>query len=125
MDRVRVLIVEDEKIVQRLCQRLLSNLDCELSLAGTVSEGVKTIEECAVDILITDLKLPDGTGVEVIRKFKEKFRDKQVIIMTGSLTPEERLSHADCIGGSHYLLKPFDINEFKGVVSNAVHDLAA
>ena len=115
-----VLIVEDENLIQRLCKRLMADLDVDLIFVSTIQEGLDVIENTPLDLLITDLKLPDGSGVDVFLRFKRKYEGKDAIIMTGSLTPEEQLSHAERYGSYKFLRKPFDIEDFRSAVTSAI-----
>lgn len=102
-----ILIVEDELIIRRLCERLLSAPDRRLILVDSVDRAYQAIEQEDIDALLTDLRLPDGNGVDVIKRFKEKYPHKGVVIMTGSPSPENHIAPI-----AHFqiecLTKPFD-----------------
>ena len=80
----KILLVEDEQIIQVLCRRLLGQMGFDLRVAGSVAEAGEAIKDYPPDLLITDLRLPDGDGVEVIMLLKERAADAKVIIVTGS-----------------------------------------
>ena len=115
----KILVVDDEEVIRQLCQRLLGKLGFDLILAGTVEAALSTIDQSTLDLLVTDLKLPDGSGTEIIFHFKNKFQTSGVVVMTGSATPEDRL--ASCAGlVSSSLMKPFDKGSFISAVTNAL-----
>ncbi|MCB4756600.1 MAG: response regulator [Elusimicrobia bacterium] len=120
MNKKSILIVEDEGIIQRLFLRLLGPLGHGLVCAGGLAEGIQKMKVQRLDLLITDLKLPDGAGIDVIRHFKEKFPRSDVLIVTASLTPEEQLRRASAMGVTKYLYKPFEAKELLSAVRSAL-----
>ena len=116
MTQKRILILEDEIVIQRLCERLLAKTGHELLFARTLKTAFEAIEKKDLDLFISDLKLPDGNGVEAIRRFKEKYPNKRVIIMTGSLSPENRMRAIEDLNISLFLYKPFDNIDFEATV---------
>ncbi len=116
----RILIVDDEEVIRRLLGRLFSNAPYDLVMAGSVQEGLAKVAEQDFHLLITDLRLPDGDGVTVIRRFKEKFPSSKVIIMTGSLTPEDRLTEVNDVPITECLSKPFELDVLRRVVMKAM-----
>ena len=61
----KILIVEDEEIIRRLFQRILSKTEYQLVLVENVTDAFKMIQSEKFDLLITDLRLPDGHGLDV------------------------------------------------------------
>jgi DNA-binding NtrC family response regulator len=116
----KILILEDEGSIRKLCQRLLANWGYELTMVARVDEAFKSIDEKEFDLLITDLKLPDGNGSSVVQKFKMRFPNSKAIIMTGSITPNEDTLKELGDTVLPYLLKPFQIEEFMQVVQSAL-----
>ncbi len=118
----KVLVVEDEKVMQILVARLFKRGDfsVELSTVGTIKEGLDFIDKNDFALLVTDMSLPDGRGVDVIRRFRDKFPNAPIIVMSGSLTIEVEV---DAIGGakvSTCLQKPFSVDAFHAAVSQAL-----
>ncbi len=122
MDQKTILIVEDEEIIRHLCKRLLEDQGHELVFAQLVQEALTISNTLSPDVLITDLKLPDGNGVDVIRGVKEKHKDIQLIVMTGSPTPEDSLGSIENLGPYQFLHKPFTNESFKQAVLTALAD---
>jgi len=120
MDKKKILVVEDEEIIRKLCKRLLSKLGHEVSAVGTLKEAEKKVEEIEWDLLISDLKLPDGSGVDMIRFFKKRFPQKKALIITGSLTPDRCSEPVGDIGVIDCIAKPFDIDQFISAVKKAL-----
>ncbi|MFC1521523.1 response regulator [Elusimicrobiota bacterium] len=115
-----ILIVDDEEVVRQLCKRILEEDKYELVFAESVQEASEKIKSLHVDLLIVDMKLSDGDGIEVISKFRQKFSDTQIFIITGSFTPEDVLEQAAKFKVSHVLPKPFNITDLKMAVERAL-----
>ena len=73
----------------------------------------------AVDMVITDVKLPDGDGIEILRHVKSAFPETVVVVMTAFGSTETAVA-ALKLGAHDYLIKPFDVEELKIVVRNAL-----
>ena len=116
----RILIVDDEEVIRRLLGRLFSKDAYDLVMAGSVQEGLAQVDAQDFHLLVTDLRLPDGNGVAVIRHFKERFPSSKVIIMTGSLTPEDRLSDVNDVPIMECLSKPFELDVLRRAVMKAM-----
>jgi len=119
MSPKKILIVEDEEVIRRLCGRLLSKAGRELLLVETVQEAFDAIKNNEWDLLVTDLRLPDGHGVDVILRFKEKFPDRKALIITGSPTPEDRLSQIESLY-VECIFKPFEPPVLEAAVRKAL-----
>ena len=119
MSPKKILIVEDEEVIRRLCGRLLSKAGRELILVETVQEAFDTIKNNELDLLVTDLRLPDGHGIDVIKRFKEKFPEKNAIIITGSPTPEDRLHQIEELN-IECIFKPFEPPVLEAAVRKAL-----
>lgn len=115
----KILIVEDEEVIRALFRRLIAPLGHETIFA----EGVKkALESIAVlddlDLLITDMKLPDGSGIEVIEAFGSMYPGTRVLIVTGSPTSESMAGQLQEMGFSekNILFKPFEKRDFESVL---------
>src|SRR5260370_16531609 len=74
-----------------------------------------------VDLVITDVKLPDGDGIEILRHVKAASPETVVIVMTAYGTTEPAVA-ALKLGAHDYLLKPFDVHDLRIVVPNSLRD---
>ena len=113
----KILVVEDESVIQTLVQRAIDPMKCRVISVGSIQEGKEQIDQADFDLLVADLRLPDGSGVETIRHFKTRCPGASVIIITGSLTPEERLKQVEDLKISDCIFKPFELQ----VLRKAVH----
>ncbi len=91
-----------------------------MTLAGTVGEAEASLKRGAPDLLITDLRLPDGHGVDVIRSLRTLSQEARIIVITGSLTPEDRLYKESRLGIDECICKPFEIEELQAAIQKCL-----
>ena len=104
-DTVRVALVDDHEIVRRGLRELLEGAGLEVvGEAGTVAEAVRRMPALHPDVVLLDMQLPDGTGVEVCRDVRSALPDTRVLILT-SFDDDEALFASILAGASGYLLK--------------------
>jgi DNA-binding response OmpR family regulator len=116
----RILLLEDEPVVRELFKRLLGAAPYALTLAPTVKDGLRETEGGVFDLLISDLRLRDGSGIEVIRRFRDKFPNVPILVVTGSLTPEERIAQVSELGIRECIQKPFELQTMQRAVEEAL-----
>lgn len=104
--RPRMLVVDDEN-GPRQSLRMLFKDQYEVLLAGNVAEAVKMLDHEAVDIVITDIRMPNQTGMDLLREVRRHYPDIQVIILTGYGQLETAMEALE-FGAAAYLEKPFD-----------------
>ena len=75
----RLLVVDDALDTREVLQRNLSLQGFQVFAAGNVAEAVRLLESIAVDLVITDLKMPGATGLDLVRHVRENFKDTDVI----------------------------------------------
>ena len=104
---IRILVVDDHEIVREGMKLLLSE-EADLELlgeAGTAKEALAQTETLHPDVVLMDLMLPDGNGIDVTKQLKQTYPNTQVIILTGSFGDELRVREALQAGAIGYLLK--------------------
>ena len=106
MDKGRILIIDDEEIVRASCSRILLPEGYTVKTANNAKNGLALLETNSLDLVLTDLKMPDMDGLEVLRNIKEKWPETEVIIMTGYGTVKTAV-RAMKIGVFDYIEKPF------------------
>jgi DNA-binding NtrC family response regulator len=115
----RILVVDDEEIVLRSCQRILGGGAYEVETAQDGLEALKKIAGDHFDVLVLDIMMPKIGGLEVLQRVKESHPDIDVIMITG-LSQIETAVKAMKLGAFDYLPKPFDPDELKLVVQRAL-----
>ncbi len=78
----RVLIIDDEEKLRTLLTRIISLEGFEVLEAGDCKTALKKLEQHDIDVVLCDVKLPDGNGVELAKKIKEKFPIPEIILLT-------------------------------------------
>ena len=117
MEKHHILIAEDENDIMEFLIDLLEE-DFKITSVLDVPAGLEEIEKQEFDIVITDLRMPGGSGLDILARAKQKSKDTEVIIITGYGTLET-VTEAMKLGISSYLLKPFSTQEFFGQVIRA------
>lgn len=109
---MRVLLVDDHEIVRQGLKALIdAQEDMEVvGEAGTVADAIRRVGFDDPDVVVLDVRLPDGSGVEACRDIRERFPDVHVLMLT-SFADEEALLSAIIAGASGYVLKRIKGNE--------------
>src|SRR6202167_5841699 len=110
-----VLIVEDEAKMRRLLELNLGEDGFTTLSAGDAESGLKLLRENAVDLVVTDLKLPGMNGLEFLQAIKRQNAAMPVVVMTAFDTVETAVE-AMKAGASDYVLKPFSLSEMRMVI---------
>lgn len=114
-----ILIIEDEKIMRITLEDFLKNNGYEVFSTDNGYEGLKIFEKTELDCVITDVKLPDIDGINVLEKIKKKDFMVPVIIITAYGTIKMAVS-AIKSGAFDYITKPFSLDEFLVVIERAL-----
>jgi DNA-binding NtrC family response regulator len=110
--KIRFVIVDDEQSIRRLCMTVGQGLGFECREAETAEAALESVEAVLPDIIVTDLKLPNLTGVELLRKIKEQLPRTEVAIMTGHGSIESAVE-AMRQGAYDYIEKPFRVEKLR------------
>ena len=106
---LRVLLVDDHEVVRRGLRALLEAQD-GIEVVGEVDTAADVVRQVgfnAPDVVVMDVRLPDGSGVEATRRVRQRFPDVAVLILS-SFADEEALMSSIEAGASGYLLKRID-----------------
>ncbi len=109
----KLLVVDDEDVMREFLLEVFESL--EPLGASDGKQALDLVRSEDVALVISDLKMPEMDGLELLRNIKQYDRDVKVIIITGFATPK---TAADCIqaGAADFLKKPFTINQIKAAV---------
>jgi DNA-binding response OmpR family regulator len=113
---VHVLLVEDHTDTRAVVSALLNRCGCRTVTAKNLSEARTRLEEMRFEILICDLNLPDGDGLDFVREAK-KLQPLKAIAMTGRDSEQERMAGLKA-GFDCYLTKPIDFRELQKALRN-------
>lgn len=104
----RIVLADDHPMIQAAVEAMLRGTDYELAAkAGTGAEALQAIEEQDPDIVVLDIQMPEGTGLDVLREIRSSGDDRKVVLLTASI---DELGFAEslklCVDG--VLLKSSD-----------------
>src|SRR5207244_13050381 len=105
----RILVVDDERSMRELLAIVLRREGYEVLLAENGKSAIATLEREQIDILISDIKMPDLSGVDVLRAAKRIDKDILGIMITAFASTETAVE-AMRLGACDYLSKPFDVD---------------
>jgi two-component system response regulator PilR (NtrC family) len=115
----RILVVDDERSMRELLQIVLRREGHQVRLAEDGPAAVAELEREPVDVLISDIKMPGMSGVDVLREAKRLDPDIVGIMITAYASTDTAVE-ALRLGAYDYLTKPFDVEELKAKVRNAL-----
>ena len=105
-----ILLVEDNKDIQELNKNLLETVGYNVYLAMNLASARQSINELAPDIIVLDIMLPDGNGLDFLGELRQSNNDTPVLLLTALGTTDEKVAGLRA-GGDDYLAKPYDYNE--------------
>ena len=117
----RILLVDDDPGLSEVIALLLEREGYGVELAGTVKQGLNLVEARKPDLVLTDLKLPDGTGLDVIAGVRAR-RPRLPLIMITSYSSMESAIEALRAGANDYVIKPFNNDEFLRAIGRALNE---
>ena len=117
-----ILAVDDAPNTLEVLERNLTSQGYQVFTAQSVPEAITILETTAVDLVITDLKMPGVSGLDLIRHVRENFKETEVIMITGYPTVEGAVK-AVKTGAEEYLTKPFTDEELLSAVRRAIDKL--
>jgi two-component system response regulator PilR (NtrC family) len=117
--RGRVLVVDDERSMRELLSIVLKREHYEVLLAENGAAAIAVLEREPVDLLISDIKMPDMSGVDVLRAAKRIDADMVGIMITAFASTDTAVE-ALRLGAYDYISKPFDVEALKAKVRNAI-----
>jgi len=111
----RILVVDDSEATLEVLQRNLTAAGYQVFTAPGVAEAIEILDGTALDLVITDLKMPRVSGLDLVRHTRENFKDTEVMVITGYPSIEGAV-HAVKTGAEEFLAKPFTDEELLSAV---------
>ncbi len=118
-NKPRLLIVDDDAEIVRLLKAVLASLNLELSTATTVRQVLQFLDERVPEIMLLDMRLPDGEGLDVVAEVRRRGAPCTVIAMTAHGTLDVAVE-AMRQGAHDFLTKPLDYERLKIIVGHAL-----
>lgn len=115
----KILVVDDEKSMREILQIFLKNEGYSVSIADNGASAIEAVKKDIFDLIITDMKMPKVTGLDLLKSVKEISSDIVVLIITAFGTTESAVD-AMKLGAYDYIQKPFQMDDIRLVVKNAL-----
>ncbi len=115
----RLLVVDDEPDLRTLYELTLLREGYEIDSAGSVAEALTLLQAGGYSAVITDMKLPDGSGLSLLRWLEQAGRPEKTIVITAFGSAENAVEALKA-GAFDYLTKPVDLRQFRQVVGSAL-----
>ena len=109
---MNLLVVDDEQHVRQLCADVAGHIGMKVTTVASAEEALGILENSAVDILITDLKLQESSGLDLLQQVRDAHREVAVIVLTQYGTIDSAVS-ATRLGAVDYVTKPFRVEELR------------
>jgi DNA-binding NtrC family response regulator len=118
LDPIKVLVVDDEEIMRNLMVKILEKAGYKVVTASGGEMAKRTLAEETVDIVLTDVKMPDMNGFDLLREIKSAYPHIAVIMMT-AYADSYTIKDALIAGADEYITKPFKHYEVTVVIERA------
>jgi DNA-binding NtrC family response regulator len=116
-----VLIVDDEDTSLRLCSDIAAEVGLRVRTAATTEQALEILDELPVDMVITDLRVPELGGLELLRRLREHYPGVAVLVLTQYGTIQTAVE-ATRLGAADYVTKPFHIDELRRKLQRLIHE---
>ena len=118
---IRILVIDDEPDLRTLYELTLLREGYQVRAAQSVKDAWLALGESQFDLVITDMRLPDGFGTEIIKGIRAQQRTERCVVITAHGSAQNAV---ECLkeGAFDYLTKPVDLKQFRSVVAAALQD---
>ena len=117
-----ILIVDDEDATRELCRDIASEMGLEVHTASTTNEALELLEQSPVDIVVTDLKVPQLGGLELLKRISASQPNTSVMVLTQYGTIETAVT-ATRLGARDYVTKPFHVEELRAKIERLIQSV--
>jgi len=114
-----ILVVDDEEMVRRVCAPVIESLGHQPLLAASAAEALEAVERQPVDLVLTDLRMPGMSGIELLQRLKAGNPEIEVAVMTVYASIASAV-HAIKLGAADYVTKPFSTEDLQRAVQRLV-----
>lgn len=121
LSSAQILVVDDEPDLRTLYELTLLRAGYQVETAESLAEAFQQLSERQFDVIITDMRLPDGLGMALIRQIKAQQRKERCVVITAHGSAENAVESLKA-GAFDYLTKPVDLKQFRAVIASAVQE---
>ena len=118
-EQIRVLVVDDEADIRELLDLTLARMGLASDCAGSVADAKQMLAQTQYKLCLTDMRLPDGEGLDLVRYIAEHCRDLPVAVITAYGSMENAISALKA-GAFDYLAKPVSLDQLRILVHSAL-----
>ncbi len=115
----QVLIVDDEPDIRELLELTLGRMNLETRAAENLGEAHELLEQFPFDLCLTDMRLPDGNGIDLVRHIQNRYPQVPVAVITAHGNMETAIIALKA-GAFDFVAKPLDINDLRNIVRSAL-----
>jgi putative nucleotidyltransferase with HDIG domain len=119
MEKEKILVIDDEELILDIAREILTNVGYEVTITSDGQEGITLISEEKFALMLTDIRMPEINGLEVIQRVRDRNREIPIIIITGHGTLDVAIK-ALKLGAQGFLLKPFTAGELRAAVAETL-----
>ncbi len=116
-----IWILDDDKSIRWVFEKALARTDLEFKTFSSVAEALNALNHAQPQVVVSDIRMPNGSGLEFLAEIKQRHPDIPVIIMTAYSDLESAVA-AFQSGAFEYLAKPFDVDQAIDVIKRAVEE---
>lgn len=115
----QILIVDDEPDIRELLELTLGRMNIETRAAENIDEAHHLLRQFTFDLCLTDMRLPDGNGIDLVRHIQEKHPQLPVAVITAHGNMETAITALKA-GAFDFVSKPLDVNDLRNIVRSAL-----
>lgn len=119
MSEENVLVVDDEAVIRDVCEQILKGEGYAVTTAASGREALRLVSENSFDALVTDIMMPDMSGLELLEIIKRTSLEVSTIVITG-LGTFDMATQSDRLGAREFVVKPFTPDELSEAVRKAL-----
>ncbi|MDR2111876.1 MAG: sigma-54 dependent transcriptional regulator [Candidatus Accumulibacter sp.] len=119
-ERPRVLVVDDEEDIRELLDLTLARMGLSADCAGTVAEAKQMLKKGRYSLCLTDMRLPDGEGLEIVRLICADYGETPVAVITAFGSTDNAVAALKS-GAFDYLAKPVALNQLRTLIKSAIN----
>ncbi|MEJ2577264.1 MAG: response regulator, partial [Gammaproteobacteria bacterium] len=119
MNKPRALILDDEPDIRELLELTLARMGVETRSAGSLGEAYGALADEAFDLCLADMRLPDGDGIDLVRRINAEHPDTPVAVITAHGNMDSAIEALKA-GAFDFVSKPVDLPVLRGLVETAL-----
>ncbi len=121
-NNIRLLFVEDESVSRELMMSILKNFFVDITVAVDGLDGFEKFQKNKIDLIITDINMPNMNGFEMIKKIRGIDENTSIVVLSAYSEAEYFIKGIE-LGVDGYLLKPFDLEQFVSVLGTLLKNI--